>query len=123
MLQQIRFFLTNEYYTSLEPGLDEICAAAMNGIPEGAVLQLSFTPIPEKDFSSSFDALSILSPAEPVPQIKKSVTGNISLLSRIHLLYCTAFYQRDIMQLHFITKQIIPKTSPELPMRWRICFR
>ena len=71
MLQQIRFFMTNEYYTSLEPGLDEICAAAMNGIPEGAVLQLSFTPIPEKDFSSSFDALSTLSPAEPVPADKK----------------------------------------------------
>lgn len=71
MLQQIRFFLTNEYYTSLEPGLDEICAAAMNGIPEGAVLQLSFTPIPEKEFTSSFDALSALSPAEPVPADKK----------------------------------------------------
>ena len=71
MLQQICFFLTNEYYTSLEPGLDEICAAAMNGIPEGAVLQLSFTPIPEKDFSSSFDALSALSPAKSVPADKK----------------------------------------------------
>ena len=71
MLQQIRFFLTNEYYTSLEPGLDEICAAAMNGIPEGAVLQLSFTPISEKDFSSSFDALSALSPAKSVPADKK----------------------------------------------------
>ena len=71
MLQQIRFFLTNEYYTSLEPGLDEICAAAMNGIPEGAILQLSFTPIPEKEFTLSFDALSTLSPAEPVPADKK----------------------------------------------------
>ena len=58
MLQQIHFFLTNAYYDFLKPGLDEVRAAAMSGLPEGAALQLSFTPIPESECTPSSDAYS-----------------------------------------------------------------
>lgn len=58
MLQQIRFFLTSEYYDFLKPGLDEVRAAAMNGLPEGAVLQISLDTISESECTPSSDACS-----------------------------------------------------------------
>ena len=71
MLQQIHFFLTNKYYNFLSPGLDEVRAAAMRGLPEGTVLQLSFTPIRESECTPSSDAWSGSLPAGPVLAVPK----------------------------------------------------
>ena len=82
MLQQIHFFLTNKYYNFLNPRLNEVRAAAMNGLPEEAALQLSFTPIPEGECTPSCDACS-----DPLPV--DSVLAAPKASDREHLLAVT----------------------------------
>ena len=82
MLQQIHFFLTNKYYNFLNPRLNEVRAAAMNGLPEEAALQLSFTPIPEGERTPSSDACS-----DPLPV--DSVLASPKASDREHLLAVT----------------------------------
>lgn len=85
MLQQIHFFLTNEYYDFLKPELPEVCTAAMNGLPEEAALQLSFTRIHENKCAPSVDVwsdsfLSDSVPSDSFPADKKD-SGTEHLLA------------------------------------------
>ncbi len=82
MLQQIRFFLTNEYYASLHPKLSEVRAAARSRLPEGATLRLTFSAIHESECTPFSDACSD-------PLLANSVPADPRVSDRKHLLAVT----------------------------------
>lgn len=87
MLRQIHFFLTNAYYNFLKPGLDEVCAAAMSGLPEGAALQLSFDSISESECTPASDACP-----DPKASDREHLLAVTDSSSALHRLLAQGYY-------------------------------